>query len=104
MKEISEQTKDKSGWPAGPWQSEPDKMQFPDPETKLPCLVVRGPFGALCGYVGIPPSHPLHGRSYSDVVKVSDEVLNRGIAVDRMAIIPMVCQDPDNLKENKIGS
>lgn len=58
-------TVDKSTWGPGEWQSEPDKMQWPDPETGLPCLIVRGPFGALCGYVGVPSTHPWHGKGYS---------------------------------------
>ena len=50
-------TIDKSTWGAGPWQDEPDKMQFPDPESGLPCLIVRNPQGALCGYVGVSEGH-----------------------------------------------
>lgn len=33
------------------------------------CLIVRGPLGAWCGYVGLPPSHPMHGKHY-DVPQV----------------------------------
>lgn len=53
MRTIEYQTIDKSEWGAGPWQSEPDKKQWQDPETGLPCLIVRGPPGALCGYGGL---------------------------------------------------
>jgi hypothetical protein len=38
-----------------------------DEETGLPCLIVRGPVGALCGYVGVPVGHPWHGLGYDDV-------------------------------------
>jgi hypothetical protein len=31
-----------------------------------PCLIVRNDFGSLCGYVGVPPGHPAHGKSYGD--------------------------------------
>ncbi len=54
-------TVDKSLWNRGPWDSEPDKVQFTDEETSLPCLIVRGPSGALCGYVGVPEWHPFFG-------------------------------------------
>lgn len=54
-------------WPAGPWDQEPDKVQWPDPDTGLPCLAVRGPVGAWCGYVGVPPGHPYHGVDYHQV-------------------------------------
>ena len=51
----------------GSWDNEPDKIQWEDEETKLPCLIVRGPLGALCGYVGVDESHPLFEKDYSDL-------------------------------------
>jgi hypothetical protein len=51
----------------GPWISEPSKMQWVDEATGLPCLIVRGGVGSLCGYVGVPSSHPFHKRFYDDV-------------------------------------
>ena len=53
---------DKTTWSEGPWKSEPDKAQWIS--SGLDCLIVRGPSGALCGYVGVPESHPLYGRDY----------------------------------------
>ena len=55
---------DKSDWGPGPWQDEPDKKQWRDEATRLPCLIVRNHSGALCGYVGVPKEHPLHGKGY----------------------------------------
>lgn len=55
---------DKSDWGDGPWQDEPDKKQWRDEATGLPCLIVRGPSGSLCGYAGVSKDHPLHGRDY----------------------------------------
>lgn len=52
-------------WSRGPWDQEPDKIQWI--HNGLDCLMVRGPAGAWCGYVGVPPSHPLFERSYQDV-------------------------------------
>jgi hypothetical protein len=52
-------------WAPGPWDDEPDKVQFPDPETGLPCLAVRGPMGSWCGYVGVGPQHPWYRKDYS---------------------------------------
>lgn len=57
---------DKSSWGDGPWQGEPDKAVWVDEETGLDCMIVRGPSGALCGYVGVGPDHPLHGRDYNE--------------------------------------
>lgn len=53
---------DKRSWPAGPWRQEPDKSQWVDEPSGLDCLIVRGPSGSLCGYVGVPESHPLFQR------------------------------------------
>lgn len=56
---------DKSGWGDGPWQSESDKLQWTDPATGLPCLIVRNDGGALCGYCGVSEGHPWFGSDYS---------------------------------------
>ncbi len=66
MERIEYRTKDKSGWGDGPWQNEPDKVQWQDETTGFPCLMVR-PHGSWCGYVGVPPTHPVYGKSYDDV-------------------------------------
>lgn len=50
----------------GPWDYEPDKVQWVDEETDLDCLIVRNHMGALCGYVGLPPGHALHGVAHND--------------------------------------
>ena len=58
--------RDKSEWPDGPWDDEADKYQWIDDATGLDCLIVRGPAGALCGYVGVPESHSLFDVEYMD--------------------------------------
>lgn len=61
-------TIDRSGWPSGEWDSEPDKVQWPDPATGLPCLAVRHSHsGHWCGYVGVAEGHLLYGADYNDV-------------------------------------
>ncbi len=60
-------TLDRSKWPSGAWDDEPDKMQWADPETGLPCLAVRNWSGAWCGYVGVAEGHPHFGKNYDDV-------------------------------------
>lgn len=45
----------------GPWSAEPDKVSWIDPDTGLPCIMRRDTNGALCGYVGVGPDHPLAG-------------------------------------------
>ncbi len=51
----------------GPWQEEPDKLFWVDEATGLDCMVVRGPMGALCGYVGVPPTHPWFMSDYDEL-------------------------------------
>ena len=59
---------DKSAWGPGPWQDEPDKVQWTDKATGLPCLIVRNPrHGNLCGYVGVDATHPCYRVDYSEV-------------------------------------
>lgn len=44
----------------GPWLDEPDRVEFR--VHGLPCLIRRHTdLGFLCGYVAVPPGHPLHG-------------------------------------------
>jgi hypothetical protein len=45
----------------GPWRDEPDRLEWRDSATGLPCLIKRGPLGQWCGYVAVAPGHPLHG-------------------------------------------
>ena len=55
----------KTAWGPGAWQEEPDKKQWPDAATGLPCLAVRHPeYGHWCGYVGVPEGHPSFGAPY----------------------------------------
>lgn len=65
--ERSYRTVEKSGWGDGPWQDEPDKIQWTDEETGYPCLIVRNHWGSLCGYVGLSRSHPLYEKDYDEV-------------------------------------
>ncbi len=60
---------DKSQWPErGPWDSEPDKVQWEDPTTHYPCIALRNKHqGFWCGYVGVTEGHPAFGKEYSDV-------------------------------------
>ena len=59
---------DKSEWNLrGEWDNEPDKVHWIDDKTGLDCLIVRQiGHGALCGYVGVPESHPLFEKNYDE--------------------------------------
>jgi len=67
MKTIEYTTIDKSKWGDGPWQNEPDKKQWLDTDTGLPCLIVRNYHGFLCGYVGVTEGHPAFKKHYEDI-------------------------------------
>lgn len=56
---------DKSKWGSGPWQNEPDRVQWEHAGTV--CIAHRGPHGSWCGYAAVAPGHPLHGKGYSEV-------------------------------------
>jgi hypothetical protein len=56
---------DKSTWGDGPWQDEPDKIQWI--YNGLDCLAVRNLSGVWCGYVGVPKEHPGFGKKYDDM-------------------------------------
>lgn len=65
---------DRSKWPAGPWDGEPDKAVWVDEATGLDCMIVRqGNSGHLCGYVGVGPDHPWHATTYSTCTVGCDE-------------------------------
>jgi hypothetical protein len=56
---------DKTGWGPGPWQTEPDRVDFVF--AGLACFALRHPhMGFWCGYVGVPREHPLYGRRWDN--------------------------------------
>ncbi len=58
-------TIDKSKWPKGEWNNEPDKVQWIDEKTGLDCLAVRQSWsGHWCGYVAVDSSHELYEKDY----------------------------------------
>jgi hypothetical protein len=71
---------DKSDWVSrGEWDNEPDKIQWQDEATGLPCLIVRGPVGSLCGYVGVADGHPAHGKDYDAIYNLMDVDVHGGL-------------------------
>lgn len=67
-----------TNWDDGPWKTEPDKAQWIDDKTGLDCLIVRNCVGTLCGYVGLPPSHELHGKEYYEAQDINDNICVHG--------------------------
>lgn len=60
---------DKTAWKErGAWDNEPDKVQWQDEATGMPCIARRSPnLGFWCGYVGVSEGHPHFGQNYNDV-------------------------------------
>lgn len=62
--EIAEPRKiDKSKWGNGPWQNEPDRIEWE--KHGMPCLMLRTDMGNWCGYVAVNPGHPWHSKGYT---------------------------------------
>jgi hypothetical protein len=81
-----ETTRDNRGgqrWPAGPWDAEPDRVEWTT-EAGLPGIILRqsrrpyGP-GHLCGYVGVEPGHPWHGKDDQTAPEEAHEAAHGGI-------------------------
>jgi len=56
-----------------PWWREDNKVEFESDGLK--CYMCRGPLGAWCGYVGIPPEHPWFGKSYDESIIPTADML-----------------------------
>jgi hypothetical protein len=56
---------DKSTWGDGPWQDEPDRVDFI--AEGFACMAIRNRFGVWCGYVGVPSDHPAYGQDYGSI-------------------------------------
>jgi hypothetical protein len=58
-------------WGDGPWKNEGNVMAWVEPRTQLHCALIRHPhFGAWRGYVGLPPGHPLWGKTSDDDIQL----------------------------------
>lgn len=80
---------DRSKWPRGPWDDEPDRWE--ERHLGFPVLAVRNDLGAWCGYVGVPPGHPWHGRHYEYV----DVAIHGGLTYsDRCQRLGPICHVP----------
>lgn len=64
----------RNSWEAGVWDDEPDKIIWRDSTTRYICMVKRSHHGVWCGYVGVDPTHKLHGKSYQDIDEDSLDV------------------------------
>jgi hypothetical protein len=63
-KHAARVAKARPSWARGPWDTEPDRLEWKT-AAGLPALLVRTDMGHLCGYVAVPPGHPLYGKDDS---------------------------------------
>lgn len=60
-------TVDRTLWPPGPWDDEPNSLDWVMSEPPhYRCLMLRNEKGAWCGYVSLPISHPYVERCWQD--------------------------------------
>lgn len=74
-------------WGPGPWQKEPDSLDWKDEKTGLQCRIRRGPMGGLCGYAGVSPTHPLFGLGFNDMVPMPDGWKEQALDVNKMDVV-----------------
>jgi hypothetical protein len=56
---------DKSTWGDGPWQTEPDRVEWIF--HGVPCLMIRhASWGSWNGYAGVEPGHKWHGKDRAE--------------------------------------
>src|SRR5262245_60987736 len=68
---------EREGWGEGPWEMEPDRVEWTDKGSGLRCLIIRHPeHGQLNGYVCIGEGHPAYHKHYNN--SVLDEVMVHG--------------------------
>lgn len=63
--QVVERLHCREGKASGPWDNEPDRIAWTDPDTGYPSLMRRNQFGSWCGYVAVPPGHTAHGRDFN---------------------------------------
>jgi len=86
-----------SEWGEGPWNNEEDHAVWIDEVTGLDCMINRGPSGALCGYVGVGPDHPMHGVHYDQ----TDYEVHGGLTYSQ-ACQGEICHVPAEGREHDI--
>lgn len=78
---------DKSKWPRGEWNNEPDRVDFI--HAGFSCFILRNTHGAWCGYVGVPNTHPAYGKDYNDVdVDVHGGLTYADVCGDHICHVP----------------
>lgn len=85
----------------GPWANEPDNATFDAHGFKCEIRRVKSS-GHLCGYVGVPNSHPWYGKQYNDRVKPPRDLIERPIDIDKIGAFNLFCASVigDDIRES----
>lgn len=88
MENVTPPEIDKSDWGRGPWQDEPDRLEWD--YIGYPCLMLRNSdMGNWCGYVAIPPTHPYYQKDcYDSNIRVHGGLTYAGQCDGRICHIP----------------
>lgn len=89
MNGIAMKSIDKTKWSRGPWDAEKDVENFKTAAGLDASIIRVSHSGALCGYVGVPASHPWHGKEYGDSVAPSVEQLSAPVEVEKVSVISL---------------
>jgi len=84
---------DKSKWTKGPWDNEPDRLDFI--HAGFSCFILRNNHGNWCGYVGVPEDHPDFGKQDTDY-NVHGGITYRDLCS------PPICHIPENGMPEKV--
>lgn len=95
MSENIERVVDRTGWGKGPWNSEPDRLDFI--HAGFSCFILRNDIGAWCGYVGVPETHPAFGKDYNSV----DVDAHGGLTYAELCS-PPICHIPETGMPEKV--
>lgn len=84
------------------WESEPNSLDWVDEASGYLIAMRRGPFGHWCAYVGIPKTHPWHGKDYDAPVKAPPGAMERHVDIDDIGAITLLCGSLDSVPEENI--
>lgn len=79
---------DRTGWPKGPWDDEPDRVDWKT-EAGYPAILLRQRRGNWCGYVGVPLEHPSRADGFdADSLNVHGSITYGGACAGVICHVP----------------
>ena len=83
------------------WKHEPNQEDFE--ANGLKCRIRRVSWsGHLCGYVGVPESHPWFGKGYDDDVPATRAQLERPVDIDKIGVFNLFCANSPTEEATRI--